>query len=101
VKREVLDELRAILATPEDLVRVPAMLEERLAAQAANSKAVVELTAMQTGSLTIGLSELAAAGAEVARIRKGFQDIQALCRESDVLSDAQHHQSLALALAQV
>ena len=93
--------MRGLLATPEDLSRVTTLLEDRLATQAANAKAVVELTAMQTRSLATGLGELAAAAAEVSRIRKCFADIQELCRQSDVLSNSQHNQSLALAKAQV
>jgi hypothetical protein len=100
-RQEVFGDLSAALATPADLVKVPAMLADAQAQQEATGGALSELIAMHCSQLRLGMEEMLEALSDIDTVKKRLVIIQELCSRADVLSLTENRHAAALATVQV
>lgn len=101
VKDEVLSRLKATLASPDDLAKIPAMLEDAEKRHAASGAALSEHIGLHCAQLRTGLNDMAAALNETDAIKSRLKLILKLCRDSEVLSPGEGKHASGIATVQV
>eukprot|EP00892_Ulva_mutabilis_P010822 jgi/Ulvmu1/8111/UM040_0006.1 len=100
VKDEVLNRLKASLASPDDLAKVPAMLEDAERRHAGSGSALSEHIALHCAQLRTGLNDMAAALNETDAVKQRLKLILKLCRDSEVLSPGESNHAEGVATVQ-
>lgn len=100
-KDAVLGDLKAALASPEDLAKVPGMLEEMQRRHAATGAALSEHISMHCAQLRTGLEDMGAALAETEDIKRRLREVQELCKKADVLGATESRHAIKIATVQV
>lgn len=101
VKDEVINRLKSALASPDDLAKVPAMLEDAEKRHAASGSALSEHIALHCAQLRTGLNDMAAALNETDAVKQRLKLILKLCRDSEVLSPGESNHADGIATVQV
>jgi hypothetical protein len=100
-KDTLLAEIKASLTTPEDLVKVSAMLEDAQRRHMATGSALSEHISMHCAQLRGGLDDISAVLLETEAVKQRLRLIQDLCKRSDVLSASETSLAAVLAAVQV
>jgi Lon protease-like protein len=100
-KDAVLSDLKKSLASPDDLDKVPAMLEEMQRRHEATGAALSDHISMHCAQLRTGLDDMATALSETEVIKQRLREVRELCKKADVLGATEARHAGVMATVQV
>ena len=100
-KDAILSDLKASLASADDLDKVPAMLEEMQRRHEATGAALSDHISMHCAQLRAGLEDMATALSETEAIKQRLREVRELCKKADVLGATEARHAGVMATVQV